>query len=156
MPKITPCLWYDGDAEAAVKFYLGIFKDAKIIRTSRYTDAGPGPKGSILTISFKLGSQEFLALNGGPEYKFTPATSFIVDCKTQKDVDYYWKHLSKGGKGVQCGWLEDKFGMSWQIVPTVLLKIINGRDEKKADRVLRAMMGMVKLDIKKLLAAAKG
>ena len=156
MPKIIPCLWYDGNAEEAVNFYLSVFKGSKITRVARRTESVPGTKGAVLTISFKLHGQEFLALNGGPEYKFTPGISFIVDCKTQEEVDYYWDRLSKGGKEVQCGWLEDKFGMSWQIVPAVMMKMISGKDAAKIDRVMRAMMGMVKLDIKKLTAAYKG
>lgn len=156
MLKIIPSLWYDGNAEDAVKFYLSVFKGSKILRTSRYTEVGPGIEGSILTISFKLGAREFVAINGGPEFKFTPAVSFVVECKTQKEIDYYWDRLTAGGKEVQCGWLEDKFGMSWQITPSALMKIINGKDAKKADRVMRAMMPMKKLDLKALLAAAKG
>jgi predicted 3-demethylubiquinone-9 3-methyltransferase (glyoxalase superfamily) len=156
MQKIIPCLWYDGNAEEAVKFYLSVFKSSKITRIGRWSEAGGAKAGSVLTIYFKLNGQEYLALNGGPEYKFTPGISFSVDCKTQKEVDYYWEKLSKGGKEVACGWLEDKFGMSWQIVPAVLPKMIADKDAKKADRVMRAMMKMVKLDIKTLTDAYKG
>lgn len=156
MSNIIPSLWYDGNAEAAVKFYMTVFKNSRITRIARYTEVGPGKKGSVMTISFKLDGNEFLAINGGPEFKFTPAVSFIVDCKNQKEVDYYWTKLSKGGEEVQCGWLEDKYGMSWQIVPSVLGKMISGRDPKKADRVMRALMGMIKLDIKKLTEAYNG
>jgi predicted 3-demethylubiquinone-9 3-methyltransferase (glyoxalase superfamily) len=156
MVKIIPSLWYDGNAEDAVNFYLRVFKGSKILRVSHYTEVGPGLEGSVLTISFKLGSQEFLAINGGPEFKFTPAVSFVVNCKTQKEIDYYWDKLTAGGREVQCGWLEDKFGMSWQITPVIMDKIITGKDRKKADRVMRAMMPMKKLDLKSLLDAAKG
>jgi predicted 3-demethylubiquinone-9 3-methyltransferase (glyoxalase superfamily) len=156
MQKIIPSLWYDGNAEDAVKFYMTVFKTAKITNVARWTGAGPGPKGSVLTMSFKMNGQEFLAINGGPQYKFTPAVSFVVYCDTQKEVDYYWSRLSKGGKEVQCGWLEDKFGMSWQIVPTALGGMIGGKDVERAGRVMRAMMKMVKLDIKTLTDAYKG
>ncbi len=157
MQKIIPCLWYDGNAEAAVKFYLSVFKkNSKIQRIGRWTEAGGEKAGSVLTIYFKLNGQEYLALNGGPEYKFTPAVSFTVACKNQKEVDYYWDKLSKGGKGVACSWLEDKFGMSWQIVPDILPKMLMDKDRKKADRVMRAMMLMVKINIKELEAAYKG
>lgn len=156
MQKIYPCLWYDGNAEEAVKFYLSVFKNSKITKIGRWTEAGGAKKGSVLTIYFKLNGQDYLALNGGPEYKFTPAISFSVDCKNQKEVDYYWNKLSKGGKEVACSWLTDRFGMSWQIVPSVLPKMLNDKDPKKADRVMRAMMQMVKIDIKKLEDAYKG
>lgn len=156
MQKIYPCLWYDGNAEAAVKFYMSVFKNSKILKIGRWTEAGGKKAGKVLTIYFKLNGQEYLALNGGPQYKFNPAVSFTVDCKSQKEVDYYWKKLTKGGKGVACSWLEDKFGMSWQIVPDILPKMLNDKDPKKADRVMRAMMKMVKIDVKKLEAAYKG
>lgn len=156
MPKITPCLWYDGNAEEAVKFYLSVFKGSKVLKVTRWTEAGGARKGKVLTIAFKLNGAEFLALNGGPEYKFTPAISLSVPCKNQKEVDYYWDKLGKGGKPVACGWLEDKFGMSWQVFPEVLPKLIAGKDLKKADRVMRAMMEMVKIDVKKIQNAATG
>ncbi len=156
MQKIIPCLWYDGNAEAAVKFYLSVFKNSKITRVGRWTKAGGAKAGKVLTIYFKLNGQEYLALNGGPQYKFTPAISLSVDCKDQKEVDYYWNKLMKGGKGVACSWLEDKFGMSWQIVPSVLPKMLNDKNQEKADRAMLAMMGMVKIDIKKLTDAFNG
>jgi predicted 3-demethylubiquinone-9 3-methyltransferase (glyoxalase superfamily) len=156
MPKLITCLWFDGNAEEAVKFYLSVFKDAKIMKIGRWTEAGGAKAGSVLTVYFKIGKQEFVALNGGPEYKFNPAISFTVDCKTQKEVDYYWEKLSKGGKEVACGWLTDKFGVSWQITPAILPKMILDKDPKKADRVMRAMMKMVKIDIAKIKAAYRG
>lgn len=156
MPKIIPSLWFDVNAEEAVKFYVSVFKNSRILRVARYTEAGPGAKGSVMTIAFTLGGQEFLAINGGPEFKFTPAVSFTVNCRNQAEIDYYWRKLAKGGKGVQCGWLEDKFGLSWQIVPDALGKMVSGRDAKKADRVMRAVLGMVKLDVKTLAEAYAG
>lgn len=156
MEKIYPCLWYDENAEEAVKFYLSVFKGSKILKVTRWTEAGGARKGKVLTISFKLNGIELLALNGGPQYKFTPAISLSVPCKDQQEVDHYWKRLSKGGKEVACGWLEDKFGMSWQVFPAILPELIAGKDKKKADRVMRAMMDMVKIDVKKIVDAAKG
>lgn len=150
MQKIIPHLWYGGNAEEAVKFYRTVFKNSKILRTARR------PKGSAVTVSFTLNGKEFLALNGAPRRKSGPAASFLVDCKTQKEVDYYWRRLSEGGKEVRCGWLEDKFGMSWQIVPTVMSRMIGDRDPAKVDRVVRAMLEMRKLDIKKMTDAYEG
>ncbi len=156
MQKITPFLWFDNQAENAVRFYTSIFKNSKIGKMARYGDAGPGPKGSVMTIEFQLEGQEFIALNGGPLFRFTEAISFVVNCKTQAEVDKYWKQLSAGGKKVQCGWLKDKYGLSWQIVPTVLGELMSDKDSAKSQRVMRAMLKMVKLDIKKLKQAAKG
>jgi predicted 3-demethylubiquinone-9 3-methyltransferase (glyoxalase superfamily) len=153
MQKITPFLWFDDNAEEAVKFYTAIFKKAKILAIARYGEGGPGKPGSVMTVKFRLFGQKFVALNGGPEFKFTPAISFVVNCTTQKEVDYYWKKLSAGGKEVQCGWLTDKYGVSWQIVPTVLLELLADKDSKKSARVMKAMMQMVKLDIKRLQRA---
>src|SRR5262249_4166897 len=147
MQKITPFLWFDGNAEEAVNFYTSIFKNSKIISISRYSDAGPGPKGSVMTATFQLEGQEFVALNGGPIYQLTPAISFVVNCETQEEVDYYWEKLTQGGAEVQCGWIKDKFGLSWQITPTILMKMINDQDPEKVKRVMQAMMKMVKLDI---------
>ncbi len=155
--KITPFLWFDNNAEEAVKFYMSIFNNSKITHTSRYGDAGPGPKGQVMVMSFELEGQHFSALNGGPIYKFTEAISFLVLCDDQKEVDRLWSKLTAdGGKEVQCGWLKDKFGLSWQIVPNVLLEMIGDKDQAKADRAMTAMMQMVKFDIKKLQAAYKG
>ncbi|MDO8249734.1 MAG: VOC family protein [Rhodoferax sp.] len=147
MQKITPFLWFDTQAEEAMNFYISIFKNSKILSVNRYGEAGPGPKGSVMTASFLLDGQEFVALNGGPEYKFTPAISFVVNCETQEEVDAFWDKLSAGGRADQCAWLQDKFGVSWQIVPTVLVKLLSDPDPVKAQRVMAAMMKMKKIDI---------
>jgi predicted 3-demethylubiquinone-9 3-methyltransferase (glyoxalase superfamily) len=147
MKKITPFLWFDHQAEEAVKFYTSIFKNSKIGAVTRYGDAGPGPKGSVMTAAFQLEGQDLVALNGGPVYQFTPAISFAVNCETQEEVDYYWDRLLAGGEAQQCGWLTDKYGVSWQIVPTILMKLIQDKDAEKVKRVMQAMMQMVKLDI---------
>jgi predicted 3-demethylubiquinone-9 3-methyltransferase (glyoxalase superfamily) len=146
MNKITPCLWFDGQAADAMKFYRSIFKTTKVLSVHRQ-----GRK--VLFVHFRLNGQEFMGLNGGPHFKFTPAVSFFVSCKTQKEVDHFWKKLSKGGKKGQCGWLTDKFGLSWQIVPTALGELMGDKDEKKSDRVFQAMMKMTKIDIKALKSA---
>jgi predicted 3-demethylubiquinone-9 3-methyltransferase (glyoxalase superfamily) len=155
MQKITPFLWFNDNAEEAMKFYVSIFKKSKIGKIARYGDAGPGPKGSVMTVAFKLEGQDFVALNGGPQFKFTEAISFVVNCETQKEIDGYWKKLSKGGKEVQCGWLKDKYGLSWQIVPTVLAKLLEDKDPARSQRVMKAMLQMVKIDIKTLQRAYK-
>ena len=154
MQKITPFLWFDNNAEEAVQFYTSIFKDSKILGTSRYGDAGPGPKGTVMTMKFELNGQEFIALNGGPHFKFTEAISFVVNCETQKEIDEYWAKLTAGGKEVQCGWLTDKFGLSWQIVPTVLGQLMQDKDPEKVKNVTQAFMKMVKMDIEALKRAA--
>ena len=160
MQKITPFLWFNDNAEQAVKFYTSIFKNSKIGKIARYDEAGEKasgrPAGSVMTVEFQLEGQEFTALNGGPEFKFTEAVSFVVNCKTQAEVDKYWRKLAAGGKEVQCGWLRDKFGLSWQIVPTVLVELLTDKDAAKSQRVMQAMLKMVKLDINKLKQAAKG
>jgi len=153
MQKITPFLWFNGQAEEAAKFYVSIFKNSKVGRVSRYGDAGPGPKGSVMSVTFQLEGQEFFALNGGPQYSFTPAISFFVNCETQQEVDELWAKLSAGGRTDQCGWLQDRFGLSWQIVPTVLGKLLGDKDPQKASRVMQAMLKMTKLDIKGLQQA---
>ena len=153
MQKITPLLWFDNNAEEAVNFYLSIFKDSKILVVTRWGETGPGPKGSVLTIKFEIEGQEFLALNGGPQFKFTEAVAFIVNCKTQEEVDYFWEKLSAGGEKSRCGWLKDKFGLSWNIVPTVLPEMLADKDTKKADRVMKVMMEMDKIDIAPLQKA---
>jgi predicted 3-demethylubiquinone-9 3-methyltransferase (glyoxalase superfamily) len=150
MRKITPCLWFDDQAEEAARFYTSIFKNSKINKVVHYGEGGPRPKGSVLTVLFELDGQEFLALNGGPQFKFTEAVSFIVNCETQEEVDRMWEKFSEGGKEGQCGWLTDKYGLSWQIVPTVLSKLMTDPDPARAKRVFQAMMGMKKLDIKGL------
>jgi len=147
MQKITPFLWFNNDAEEAVEFYRSIFKNSKTNRVARYGSAGPGPAGSVMTIEFELEGLLFTALNGGPEFKFNESVSFVVNCETQAEVDYYWEKLSAGGKEVQCGWLKDKYGLSWQIVPTALPRMLKDKDPAKRQRVFAAMMQMVKLDI---------
>jgi predicted 3-demethylubiquinone-9 3-methyltransferase (glyoxalase superfamily) len=156
MQRITPCLWFDGNAEEAVRFYRSVFKKSKKGDVARYGEAGPGKKGSVMTATFVIEDQEFMALNGGPEYKFTPAISFVVHCKTQKKVDYYWDKLLEGGAPQQCGWLTDKFGLSWQIVPTILPEMLRDKDPARRDRVMKALLGMVKLDVKALKKAYEG
>ncbi len=153
MQKVYSCLWFDGRAEEAVSFYTSIFKSAKVGDVARYGEAGPGKKGSAMTIRFTLEGQEFMALNGGPDFKFTPAVSFVVNCKSQEEVDYYWARLIEGGAPQQCGWLTDKFGLSWQIVPTILPELLQDKDARKAGRVMEAMLKMVKLDIETLKQA---
>jgi predicted 3-demethylubiquinone-9 3-methyltransferase (glyoxalase superfamily) len=156
MQKITPFLWYDGRAEEAANFYTSIFKNSKIENIARYGEAGPGPAGSVMTVTFSLDGMEFIALNGGPEYAFTPAISFSVDCETQAEIDELWAKLSEGGEQVQCGWLNDKFGVSWQIVPSGLGELLGGEDPEKSQRAMKAMFGMVKLDIDALRRAREG
>jgi predicted 3-demethylubiquinone-9 3-methyltransferase (glyoxalase superfamily) len=154
--KITPFLWFDDKAEEAMNFYVSLFKNSKVLRVLRYGDAGPGPKGSIMTAEFQLEGQEFVALNGGPQFKFTEAISFVVNCESQEEVDYFWEKLSEGGERSRCGWLEDKFGLSWQVVPTVLVEMYQDKDPAKSQRVMKAMLQMDKLDIKKLKEAYDG
>lgn len=146
MQKITPFLWFDSNAEEAINFYISVFKDAKIGEVARYTEAGPGPKGSVMTAAFEIFGQQFIALNGGPTFKFTEAISMVVNCENQEEVDYYWEKLSEGGQQQQCGWLKDKFGLSWQVVPTELPSLFMG-DAKKSQKAIQAMMQMSKLDI---------
>jgi predicted 3-demethylubiquinone-9 3-methyltransferase (glyoxalase superfamily) len=156
MQKITPCLWFDGRAEEAMRFYTSVFKDSKKGDITRYGETGPGKKGSVLTATFEIEGQEFMALNGGPEFKFSNAISFVVHCKSQKKVDYYWDKLLEGGAPQQCGWLTDKFGVSWQIVPTALPKMLRAKSAKKRERVMAAVLKMVKLDVAELEKAYKG
>jgi predicted 3-demethylubiquinone-9 3-methyltransferase (glyoxalase superfamily) len=153
MQKITPFLWYDSQAEEAMNFYISIFKNSKVVTVARYSDAGPGPKGSVMTAAFQLEGQDFVALNGGPQFKFTPAISFVVNCETQQEVDDLWEKLSAGGRKDRCGWLQDKFGVSWQIVPTILSKLFQDKDPEKSKRVMQAMLQMDKLDIARLRQA---
>lgn len=156
MQKITPFLWFDRRAEEAANFYTSIFKNSKVVSVMRYGDAGPGPRGSPMSATLQLEGQEFIALNGGPHYTFTPAISFFVHCETQAEVDHFWEKLSEGGREVQCGWLQDKFGVSWQIVPTVLGKMLGDKDPAKSKRVMQAMVQMIKLDIQGLQQAYDG
>jgi predicted 3-demethylubiquinone-9 3-methyltransferase (glyoxalase superfamily) len=154
--KITPFLWFDSQAEEAAQFYTSIFKNSKTLNVSRYGDAGPGPKGSVMVVNFQLEGQQFTALNGGPRFKFSEAFSFVVNCENQQEIDHYWTTLtSNGGQESQCGWLKDKFGFSWQIVPTALGKLMSG-DPQKANRVMQALLQMKKLDIATLEEAAAG
>jgi predicted 3-demethylubiquinone-9 3-methyltransferase (glyoxalase superfamily) len=154
--KITPFLWFDNQAEEAAQLYTSIFKNSKILNVSRYGDAGPGPKGSVMVVNFQLEGQQFTALNGGPLFKFSEAFSFVVNCENQQEIDHYWTKLTaNGGKESQCGWLKDKFGFSWQIVPAALGKLMSG-DPQKANRVMQALLQMKKLDIATLEEAAAG
>ncbi len=156
MQKITPFLWYNNNAEEAMNFYTAIFPNSKIITVSRYGEAGPGPKGSVMSAIFELNGQEFYALNGGPLFTFTPAVSFFVRCETQEEVDYFWEKLSEGGTPSRCGWLTDKFGLSWQVIPSVLGSLLQSKDAEKSKRAMMAMLQMVKLDIKVLQQAYDG
>jgi len=157
MQTITPFLWFDSQAEQAAEFYVSVFPDSEILSVARYGEAGPGPAGSVMVVDFKLRGQEFNALNGGPIYVLSPAVSFVVDCQTQDEVDHYWDSLlAGGGKPVQCGWLVDKFGLSWQIVPRRLNELMASSDPEVAKRVTEAMLKMIKLDIAELEAAAAG
>lgn len=153
MQKIVTFLWFNDNAEEAMNFYVSIFKNSKVVRVTRYGDAGPGPKGKVMTATFQLAGQEFYALNGGPQFKFTEAISLFVNCETQQEVDELWEKLSAGGEKSQCGWLKDKYGLSWQIVPTILGKLLGDKDAKKANRVMQAMLQMKKIDIKGLQQA---
>ncbi len=156
VPRITPFLWFDSSAEEAVTFYTSVFRNSKILSVSRYGEAGPGPKGSVMTLEFELDGQRLVALNGGPHFKFTEAISFVVHCETQEEVDHYWDKLTEGGQEVQCGWLKDKYGLSWQITPRILVQLLQDKDAAKSQRVMKAMMQMKKIDIAGLQAAAGG
>jgi len=153
MQKITPFLWFDGRAEEAANFYVSLFKNSRVLSVTRYGDAGPGPKGTVMIATFQLDGQRFFALNGGPQFTFSPAISFLVNCETQEEVDELWEKLSEGGERNQCGWLKDKYGLSWQIVPSVLGELMQDKDAEKSKRVMKAMLQMDKLDIKRLKQA---
>ena len=157
MQKITPCLWFDDQAEEAVTFYVSILKNSKIASVARYGEEGAKvsgrPKGTVMTVTFDLDGQEFMALNGGPVFTFSPAISFIVNCETQQEVDRLWEKLSEGGEKEQCGWLKDKYGVSWQVVPTVLGEMLKDKDPKKSERVMKALLQMKNIDIKGLRQA---
>jgi predicted 3-demethylubiquinone-9 3-methyltransferase (glyoxalase superfamily) len=159
MQKITPFLWFNDQAEEAAKFYASIFKNSRILSVARFGDAGAKasgrPKGSVMTVKFQLEGQKFVALNGGPYFKFTEAISFVVNCRTQREVDGFWQKLSRGGQPGRCAWLKDKFGVSWQIVPEALIRMLNDKDEPKSQRVMQAMLQMDKIDIKRLEQAYK-
>jgi predicted 3-demethylubiquinone-9 3-methyltransferase (glyoxalase superfamily) len=156
MQKITTFLWFDKQAEEAARFYISIFRNSKIAATTRYGEAGPGPKGSVMTVMFNLDGQDFVGLNGGPQFKFTEAVSLVVNCETQEEVDELWEKLSAGGERSRCGWLKDKFGLSWQVVPTVLGQLLQDKDPQKSRRVMEALLQMDKLDIRKLKQAHAG
>ena len=159
MQKITPFLWFNDNAQEAVKFYASIFKDSKIGRIARYGEEAAEktgrPKGSVMTIEFELEGQRFVGLNGGPMFKFTEAISFVVNCETQEEVDYFWEKLSEGGEKSRCGWLTDRFGLSWQVVPTVLIDMLHDKDHEKSQRVMEAVLQMDKIDISKLKRATE-
>jgi predicted 3-demethylubiquinone-9 3-methyltransferase (glyoxalase superfamily) len=156
MQKITPFLWFDNRAEEAANFYTSIFKDSRIKSFMRYGEAGPGPNGSVMGVTFELNGQEFIALNGGPQFTFTPAISFFVHCENQDEVDYFWEKLLEGGREDQCGWLQDKYGLSWQIVPDILSELLQDKDPQKSKRAMEAMLKMKKLDINVLKQARDG
>jgi predicted 3-demethylubiquinone-9 3-methyltransferase (glyoxalase superfamily) len=156
MQKITPFLWFDGKAEEAMNFYVSVFKNSKVVRVTRYGEAGPGPKGTVMSATFQLDGQDFFALNGGPQFVFTPAISFFVNCETQQEVDDLWEKLSEGGKKERCGWLKDRYGLSWQIIPSVLGKMLQDPDAERAKRVMQAMLQMDKIDIERLKQAREG
>jgi predicted 3-demethylubiquinone-9 3-methyltransferase (glyoxalase superfamily) len=156
MQKITPFLWFNDNAEEATNFYTSIFKDSKILNIARYGDAAPQPMGTVMTVNFQLEGQDFMALNGGPVYTFTPAISFFVNCETQSEVDELWDKLSAGGSEVQCGWLKDKFGISWQIIPKALMELMQDKDPAKSQRVFQAMLKMAKIDVDALKRAYRG
>lgn len=155
MQKITTFLWFNDKAEEAANFYVSLFKDSKIDSMSRYGDAGPGPKGSVMTVNFQLEGQKFISLNGGPHFSFTPAISLFVNCESQEEVDQLWDKLSAGGKPNRCGWLQDKYGLSWQIIPIALMQLMSDPDRQKAGRVMKAMLQMDKIDVNKLEQAAQ-
>jgi len=153
MQKITPFLWFDGQAEEAMNFYVSVFKNSKIVKVTRYGEAGPGPKGTVMSATFQIEGQEFYALNGGPQFTFSPAISFFINCETQQEVDELWEKLSAGGEKGRCGWLKDKYGLSWQVIPAALGKMLQDPDAEKANRVMHAMLQMDKIDIKRLQQA---
>jgi predicted 3-demethylubiquinone-9 3-methyltransferase (glyoxalase superfamily) len=153
MQKVTTCLWYNNEAEEAAKFYVSIFKNSTLGVISRYGEAGPGPKGSVMVVTFYLDGREFMALNGGPYFKLTEAISLVVNCETQEEVDEYWEKLSEGGEKSRCGWLKDRYGLSWQVVPTILGKLMQDENQEKTNRVMQAMLKMEKLEVEGLKQA---
>ena len=154
--RIVPNLWFDTEAEEAADFYISIFKNSRIVNVARYTEAGPRPAGTVMTVEFELDGQRFVGINGGPEFTFTEAVSFQVTCEDQDEVDYYWDHLSEGGQEGPCGWLKDRYGLSWQVVPTGMDELFADPDPRRAERAMQAMFGMSKLDIAALRSAADG
>jgi predicted 3-demethylubiquinone-9 3-methyltransferase (glyoxalase superfamily) len=156
MPKITPNLWFDTEAEEAANYYISVFKNSRLVNVARYTEAGPREAGTVMTVEFELDGQSFVGINGGPEFKFDEAVSFQITCETQDDVDYYWDKLTEGGEEGPCGWLKDRFGLSWQVVPTGMEELFSDPDPTRAERAMKAMFGMKKLDIAALRSAADG
>jgi predicted 3-demethylubiquinone-9 3-methyltransferase (glyoxalase superfamily) len=156
MPQITPNLWFDTESEEAAEFYVSVFPNSKVTNVTHYNEAGPRPAGTVLTVDFVLDGQPFTAINGGPEFRFTEAVSFLVNCADQAEVDYYWSKLTDGGEESQCGWLKDRFGLSWQVAPAGMEKMLNDPDQSRAERAMRAMLGMQKIDLAALEAAADG
>ena len=154
--KIVPNLWFDTEAEEAAKFYVGIFENSRIVNVTHYSEAGPRDAGMVMTVEFELDGQRFIGINGGPEFTFDEAVSFAIECETQEEVDYYWTQLSEGGEEGQCGWLKDRYGLSWQVVPTGMEELFADPDEGRAERAMKAMLGMRKLDIAALRSAADG
>ena len=155
--KITTFLWFDNNAQEAVNFYVSVFKNSRVLNTTHYGDSGAGPKSKVMTVDFELDGQRFTALNGGPNFKFTEAISLVVNCESQQEIDYFWEKLSEGGgQTVECGWLKDKYGLSWQIVPAILWDLFQDGDQAKTDRIMKAVMTMKKLDIEGLKKAAEG
>ena len=153
MQKITPFLWFNGKAEEAMNFYVSVFKNSKVLGVTRYGDAGPGPKGTVMTANFQLNGQEFVALNGGPQFTFSPAISFVAHCETQQEVDELWGKLSEGGREDQCGWVTDRYGVTWQVIPAALIQMLNDKDARKSKSVMQAMLRMKKIDIPTLKQA---
>jgi predicted 3-demethylubiquinone-9 3-methyltransferase (glyoxalase superfamily) len=156
MQKITPFLWFDNQAEEAANYYVSIFTNSRILKIVRYGEAGPGPRGTVMTVSFEINGQQFTALNGGPQFRFSEAISFVVNCETQAEIDALWARLSAGGKEDRCGWLKDRYGLSWQLVPTVLPELLGDKDSARAQRAMQAMLQMRKLDITALRRAHQG
>jgi predicted 3-demethylubiquinone-9 3-methyltransferase (glyoxalase superfamily) len=154
--RIVPNLWFDTEAEEAAEFYISVFKNSRVRHVARYTEAGPRPAGTVMTVEFELDGQRFVGINGGPEFKFDEAVSFQIDCETQEEIDYYWERLTDGGKESQCGWLTDRYGLSWQVVPTGMEELFDDPDPKRAERAMQALLGMSKLDIAALRSAADG
>ena len=156
MPKLTPNLWFDSEAEEAADFYISVFKNSRVVNVTHYTEGGPREAGTVMTVEFELDGQSFVGINGGPQFKFDEAVSFQITCETQDEVDYFWDKLTEGGEESQCGWLKDRFGLSWQVVPTGMEAIFSDPDPKRAERAMQAMLGMKKLDIAALRSAADG
>jgi predicted 3-demethylubiquinone-9 3-methyltransferase (glyoxalase superfamily) len=156
LQRITPNLWFDTEAEEAAEFYTSVFKNSRIVHVAHYTEAGPRPAGTVMTVEFELDGQRFIGINGGPQFKFDEAVSFMISCETQDELDYYWERLTEGGEESQCGWLKDRYGLSWQVVPTGMEELFSDPDPERARRAMQAMLGMRKLDIAALRSAADG